>query len=275
MSRPVLLTGASGRLGSSLAHALSAEGWRLRLTDLRPFPAEVPDGAAFEVADLGDAAALARLAQGCAAILHFGGIPNDNPPFAEIAAANLHGVHNVYEAARLSGARVVFASSNHCVGFHERPTKPDQRLNADSPYQPDGLYGLSKVYGEQMGRLYWDKHGVESVNIRIGSCTPAPTDARMLATWLSPADLARLCVRAVTAPSTGWAVVWGTSANPASFWAADDRDWIGWMPQDTAEVWRDAVASIRSDDPVTERFQGGVFAARGHSRAADAATPAK
>ena len=266
MSAPVLITGASGRLGSVLAAALATEGFALRLTDLRPFPAALPAVAIFEAADLGDADALAAMAAGCRAILHFGGIPNDNPPPEAIAAANLTGVRHVYEAARLAGARVVFASSNHTMGYHIRPTQSDQRLDAAAPYRPDGLYGLSKVYGEQMGRLYWDKHGVESVNIRIGSCTPAPTDARMLATWLSPADLARLCAAAIRAPRTGWAMVWGASDNPASFWADDDRALIGWAPRDSAEAWREAVAALRSEDPIAERFQGGAFASRGYSR---------
>jgi uronate dehydrogenase len=267
VSGAVLITGASGRLGSALAVALAGEGFALRLTDLRPFPAALPAGATFEAADLGDAGALARMAQGCRAILHFGGIPNDDPPPEAIAAANLAGVRHVYEAARLAGARVVFASSNHAVGYHPRPARPEDRLDGASPYRPDGLYGLSKVYGEQMGRLYWDKHGVESVNIRIGSCTPTPTDARMLATWLSPGDLARLCIRAIRAPRTGWAMVWGASDNPASFWAGDDRALIGWTPQDSAEAWRGAVAGLRSGDPVSECFQGGAFASRGYSRA--------
>ncbi|HEV7267565.1 MAG TPA: NAD(P)-dependent oxidoreductase, partial [Falsiroseomonas sp.] len=152
MTDTVLITGASGRLGSALAVALSADGFALRLTDLRPFPTALPPGAVFEAADLADAAALARLAQGCRAILHFGGIPNDTPPPEAIAAANLTGVRHVYEAARLAKTRIVFASSNHAMGYHPRPTQPDQRLDAAAPYRPDGLYGLSKVYGEQSRR---------------------------------------------------------------------------------------------------------------------------
>ncbi len=258
----ILITGASGRLGSVLAHDLAAAGLALRLTDLKPFPAALPKGAVFEAADLSDADALARMAEGCRAILHFGGIPNDNPGFAAIQAANITGLHSVYEAARLSGARVIFASSNHTIGFHER----GQRLSTTDPTRPDGFYGLSKVFGEQIARLYWDKHGVESVNIRIGSCCPEPTDARMLSTWLSPGDLARLCAAAIQAPRTGWAVVWGASANPATFWGEDDRALLGWQPQDSAEPWRQQLANEVTDNPVTERFQGGAFAARGYSR---------
>lgn len=258
----ILLTGASGRLGSVLARDLAAAGFAPRLTDIRPFSGTLPDGATFETADLADADAFVRMAAGCRSILHFGGIPNDTPGFAPIAAANINGLHTIYEAARIAGARVVFASSNHAVGFHER----SHRLSSTDPTRPDGFYGLSKVFGEQIGRLYWDKHGVESVIIRIGSCTPAPTDARMLATWLSPGDLARLCAAAIRAPRTGWAIVWGASNNPASFWGDDDRARIGWQPQDSAEGWRGALVGKVTDDPVAERFQGGVFAARGYSR---------
>jgi uronate dehydrogenase len=258
----ILLTGASGRLGSVLARDLAAVGFTLRLTDLKSYPGLLPQGAVFETADLADADSFARLAEGCRTILHFGGIPNDNPGFAPIAAANIAGLHTIYEAARRSSARVVFASSNHAVGFHERRA----RLSSTDPTRPDGFYGLSKVFGEQIGRLYWDKHGIESVNIRIGSCCPQPTDARMLSTWLSPADLARLCAAAITAPHTGWAIIWGASANPASFWGEDDRALLGWQPADSADGWRAALAGKVTGDPIAERFQGGVFAARGYSR---------
>ena len=92
---------------------------------------------------------------------------------------------------------MIFASSNHSIGFHER----SETIGADTQFLPDGFYGLSKAYGELMGRLYWNKHGVESVFIRIGSCFPEPVNARMLATWLSYPDLARLVVRCVVTPS--------------------------------------------------------------------------
>ena len=77
----------------------------------------------------------------------------------------------------------MFASSNHSIGFHERTTM----LDADCDFRPDSFYGLSKAYGELMGRLYWDKHGVENVNVRIGSCFPG-ADRRADAV-----DLAVLC----------------------------------------------------------------------------------
>lgn len=259
--RPVLLTGAAGALGRGLARDLAAAGVRLVLTDIAPFPDPLPGAARFERADLEDGVAILRLAEGCRAILHFGGVSVEQP-FEAVIGPNIRGLFHIYEAARREGARVLFASSNHAIGFHER-ARP---LDAGCALLPDGFYGLSKAYGELMGRLYHDKHGVESLVVRIGSCFPAPVDARMLSTWLSAADLARLCLAMLAAPALGYARVWGAGDNPASFWRADDRARIGWAPQDGAEAFRAQVGHIRSEDPVAERFQGGAFCAMGYSR---------
>ena len=263
--RPVLVTGAAGRLGSRVAAALAAAGFALRLTDLRP-PAAIPTGAAFAAADLADPAPWPSLLAGCRAVLHFGGIPNETPGPAAIEAANILGTRHVYEAARAARARVVLASSNHVVGFHDRPAPGAPGLAADCAFRPDTHYGLSKMYGEGLARLFWDKHGVESVILRIGSATEAPVDARMLSTWLSPHDLVVLCRAAIEAPSVGCATIWACSDNPASFWGADDRARLGWQPRDSAEPWRATLEDNRSDDRVAERFQGGVFCALGHDR---------
>ncbi|RAI58081.1 NAD-dependent epimerase/dehydratase family protein [Roseicella frigidaeris] len=264
-AKPVLITGASGNLGRALARGLAERGWTLRLTDIAPFPDPLPQRARFERMDLAEGVDLLHFAEGCGAILHFGGISSDHP-FNTVLGPNIQGLYHVYEAARRERARVVFASSNHAIGFHERPGQANDRLEANCAFRPDSFYGLSKAYGELMGRLYWDKHGVENVNLRIGSCFPEPTEARMLSTWLSYADLVRLCEAAVTAPRTGHCVIWGCSDNPASFWGRDHRDRIGWQPQDSAEAWRERVGGLTSGNPVTERYQGGGYTAQGYSR---------
>ncbi len=266
-TRPVLLTGAAGNLGRVLARELAAQGWTLRLTDLSPFPDPLPPRATFVRADLNDGAALRPLAEGCGAILHFGGVSVEQP-FETVLGPNLRGLHHVYEAARREGIRVVFASSNHAVGFHERPQGNAAKLDVDCAFRPDGFYGLSKVYGELMGRLYWDKHGVENVNLRIGSCVAEPAEARMLGTWLSFADLVRLVAAAVTAPRSGHCVIWACSDNPGGFWARDHRQRIGWQPQDSAEAYRARIAGKVSGNPVVERYQGGSYTAIDYSRAA-------
>ncbi|MBP0494911.1 NAD-dependent epimerase/dehydratase family protein [Pararoseomonas indoligenes] len=264
-TRPLLLTGASGNLGRALTKALGEAGWVLRLTDIAPFPDTVPEGSTFTKADLNDGVTILRLAEGCQAILHFGGISTEHP-FETVLGPNYRGLYHVYEAARREGARVLFASSNHAIGFHERPSGNAERLDATCEFRPDTFYGLSKAFGELMGRLYWDKHGVENLNLRIGSSFPEPVDRRMLSTWLSYADLARLVEKFVAAPRVGHAVVWGASDNADTYWGADHRDRIGWQPQDSSEPWREKVGDKVSGDPVTERYQGGGYTADGYTR---------
>jgi len=258
---PLLLTGASGALGRVLARNLATAGWTLRLTDIAPFPDPVPERAAFTQADLAEGATMARLAEGCGTILHFGGVSVERP-FHEVLGPNITGLYNIYEAARLAGARVVFASSNHTIGFHPR----SERLDVDCAFRPDGYYGLSKAYGELMGSLYWDKHEIESVHVRIGSCLPAPKDARMLSTYLSYDDLSRLMMRCALAGEVGTAVIWGASANARSFWGADDRVRLGWSPQDSADGLTPALDGTVTDDPVVEQHQGGAFCAIEYTR---------
>jgi uronate dehydrogenase len=264
-SKPVLLTGASGLLGQVLAKALGAQGWQLRLTDRVPFPGELPENSSFTLADLNDGAAILRLAEGCGTILHFGGASVELA-FENVIGPNIRGLYHVYEAARREKARMVFASSNHVIGFHER----GQVLDDDSYFRTDGYYGLSKAYGELMGRLYWDKHGVDSVFLRIASCIAEPNDDRMLSTWLSFGDLTSLVERSVLAESvgpTGCIVIWGVSKNKRmTWWRKDGRKAIDWAPKDSVDSYTAKLDGKTSGNPVMERYQGGGYCGRDYSR---------
>jgi uronate dehydrogenase len=232
------------------------------LTDIAPFPDAMPPEARFVQADLQDGVAILRLAEGCGTILHFGGTSVEKP-FEEVIGPNIRGIYHVYEAARRERARVVFASSNHAIGFHERT----ETLDDDCSLLPDGYYGLSKAYSEAMGRMYWFKHGVENVNVRIGSCFPEPINARMLSTWLSYADLCRLCERATLAEHVGSCVIWGNSANKRTWWRRDARDLLAWQPHDSADPFAGQLQGKTSGDPAEERYQGGAYCAMEYSRA--------
>ena len=262
-AKPVLLTGAAGGLGRVLARNLGAAGWKLVMTDIAAFPDALPPGARFVRADLNDGMAILRLAEGCGMILHFGGMSTE-ASFEDVLGPNLRGLYHIYEAARRERARVLFASSNHSIGFHER----SEALDADCQFLPDTFYGLSKAYGELMGRMYWFKHGVENVNVRIGSSFPEPVDARMLSTWLSYDDLTRLCIRATLAEKTESCVIWGASANARTYWRADGRETLGWLPQDTADGFAGQLVGKVSGDPIVERYQGGIYPAMDYTRAA-------
>jgi len=193
-------------------------------------------------------------------VVHLGGVSVESP-FEQIAPANLAGVFHLYEAARRAGTRrVVFASSNHVTGCYEQ----GHALTPQDPPKPDGYYGVSKLFGEGMASLYWERHGIESVCLRIGTATAEPPDRRGLSTWLSHGDLARLVAAALTAPGVGFLVTYGISDNPARWWSADGWDVLGYRPQDSAEAWREqAEPKVFPADTPMARLQGGSFLAMG------------
>jgi uronate dehydrogenase len=260
--RRILVTGASGTLGRVIVPGLTQAGLRLLLNDLTHFPDELPDGVEFVAADLTDQDALAAACpDDVTDIVHFGGI-NTELSSQAILNANILGTSNIFEVARMRGARVIFASSNHTVGFHLR----GRTLSIDDPYRPDGYYGLSKAYAELLGRMFHDKHGVESVHLRIGSCLPEPLDTRHLATWLSYPDLLRLVIAALTVQNPGYAIVWGISCNTRRWWVGDDAERIGYYPQDDAQAYVDRVRA-EEGEAVSREFQGASHCAIGYTRA--------
>lgn len=246
---PVLLTGAAGRIGSRLRAPLREATSELRLSDIAPLTAEA-DNETVWPADLTDLDALRAAADGVEAVVHLGGVPTETP-FAELAAANLTGCFNAYEAARLGRAqRFVFASSNHATGFYDA----GHRLVGTEPVRPDTLYGVTKVYGEALGRLYHDKFGLKVACLRIGSFQERPRDPRMLSTWLSVGDAARLVLACLSSPRLEFEIVYGVSANTRSWWAAAPGRRLGYEPRDDAEAFAGELPGS-ADGP-----QGGEFA---------------
>ena len=169
---------------------------------------------------------------------------------------------HIYEAARRHGVkRVIFASSNHVTGFYEQT----ETIDALSPRRPDGYYGLSKSYGEDMASFYFDRYGIETVSIRIGSSFEEPLNRRMMSTWLSYRDLTQLIGKALFASNVGHTVVYGMSANKDVWWDNRCADYLGYVAQDSSEVFRAKVETqppVASNDPVAV-YQGGAFVAQG------------
>jgi len=257
----LLLTGAAGGLGRVLRPRLKRLCRVLRVSDIAAMD-PAAEGEEVVVAPLEDAAAVHALVAGVQAIVHLGGISTEGP-FAPILQANIVGVHHLYEAARRHGVgRVVFASSNHVTGFYRQ----DRIVSPLEPMRPDGHYGLSKAFGENLSRFYFDRYGIETVCLRIGSSFPEPKDRRMLATWLSYADLERLVTASLTAPVVGHSVIYGCSDNTARWWDNTSASHIGFRPEDSSEPFRAAAEArqprLDRDDPAT-LFQGGGFVTQG------------
>lgn len=258
----VLMTGAAGGIGTLLRPLLPSLKVRMRLSDMALPEDGAAEGEDWVMADLTDPAAVAKAVAGCDAILHFGGISTENRAEA-IHDVNVKGTYNVYEAARQAGVRrILFASSNHVIGFHERETL----LDADSAIRPDSLYGVSKAYGEALATYYWHKFAIESLILRIGSCFPEPKDRRMMATWMSREDMLRLIGCMLFAPRLGCPVVYGVSDNPECWWDNAKAAFLGWRPQDTSAIFEGKFADFEPEDPTDPavRFQGGGFAKAGH-----------
>ena len=256
MTRPVVLvTGSAGRIGGLLAGRLENR-FRLIGFDRRP---GVLSGT---VADLRDTAALSRACDGADAIVHLAGASRVDASWPEVIASNIAGTVAVFEAAREKGVgRVVFASSNHVTGGFECEHAPglysldDARVLADNEgIRPDSPYGVSKAFGEALGRLAFERDGVRVVCLRMGSVLDPddPWEAavaqgggreavldrfqRYRATWLSHGDCAGLVAASLEA-DVGYAVVYGVSANPRRFWDLEaGRRLLGWWPQDAAPI---------------------------------------
>jgi uronate dehydrogenase len=261
----ILMTGAAGGLGLAMRSRLQANCDVLRLSDRESTRATLgtaQPGEEIALADLARADEVEAAVQGCQAVVHFGGISTEGP-FEPILQANILGLYNLYEAARKhSVRRVVFASSNHVTGYYRQ----SETITPAHPPRPDSLYGVSKAFGEDLSSMYFDRYGIETACLRIGSSFPEPKDRRMLATWLSYDDLHRLITACLTTPVLGHSIVFGMSDNAVTWWDNSRARHIGYVPKDTSDVFRDAVyartANPDLNDPVAQ-FQGGGFVVAG------------
>ncbi len=247
----IAVTGAAGNIGRRLCPELARDHDVVAM-DLRDAP---------HIVDVRDFDAVRAALTGCEAVVHLGGVSNNEAPWQPIYEANIGGTYNVYEAARQVGCRrIIFASSNHAVGQYEVDfVKPQAYrgstgflLREDSPLRPDGYYGVSKAFGEALGRYYADAFGMLVACIRIGSVTATDTPEgagatlgylrvtrevlleRLKTTWMSHRDFARL-VRAILAHDVPFAIVYGVGDNPNRFWDLEPgRVHYGFWPLDSA-----------------------------------------
>ena len=255
--KPIALSGAGGNIGKILRQGLQAKGYTLRSAGgTRPLE-PLFEGEDLMHGDLRDPAVVDRLLDGVDVLVHMAGTSVERP-LPEIIENNLRALYEVYEGARRHKVRrVVFASSNHAFGMYP----VDARLTLDAEYRPDGFYGLSKVWGEAMARMYWDKHGIEGISLRIGTAMgKPPQQPRQLSTWMGTDDLLHLVQRCIEAPSVGYAAVWGISNNTRAYYDLSEGNAIGFSPQQNAEDWAEQIlAQPNPLDPVARAYQGGPF----------------
>ncbi|HEX5959142.1 MAG TPA: NAD(P)-dependent oxidoreductase [Hyphomicrobiaceae bacterium] len=253
----VLLTGAAGGVGSRLRKLLPTVYSDLSLSDIAA-PADLAASERFVAADLAQLDQVEAAVDGVEGIIHLGGHSVEGP-WETILQANIIGCYNLFEAARRKGVkRVVFASSNHAVGFYPR----HRRIGTDAPVRPDSRYGVSKAFGEALGALYADKHGLRVLCLRIGHVLDAPVDKRRLAIWLSPDDLVQLVRIGLEHPDLHYEIFYGASRNERAWWDNSRAYAYSYRPAGHAEDHAAAALAAdagRAPDPVGDFFQGGPF----------------
>ena len=256
--KKLVLTGAGGRLGSYLREPLSKMCDELVSTDWVEDIDTLYPGESYVKADLGSLEQMEAVLEDADMVVHFGAI-GDEAAWDAILHSNIIGAYNVWEAAARKGLRrVVYASSIHAVGMYPKT----QRIDTEVPHRPDTYYGLAKCFAEDLGSLYWDKKGMESVHLRILSAAQV-NNPRSLGTWLSYDDLIHLVERAITTPITGFTIVYGVSNNDRATVDNHKASFLGYRPKDNAEQFSEAVfAEATPADPTDpgQMCQGGPFA---------------
>ncbi len=256
--KKLVLTGAAGRLGSYLREPLSKLADELVSTDIVDDLGTLYESERYVKANLESLEAITDVLRGADMVVHFGAI-GDEAPFDKILGPNIIGAYNVWEAAHIHGVkRVVYASSIHAVGMYPKT----EFIGTDVAHRPDTFYGLAKCFAEDLGRMYWEKRGVESIHLRILSCAKV-TNPRALGSWLSYDDLIQLVTRCIETPVVGFAIIYGVSNNDRTPVDNAKASFIGYRPKDNAEQFAsDVFASASPMDPQNPNHMchGGPFA---------------
>ncbi len=228
----VLITGAGGRIGTDLAERLR-DRYQLRLQYRRSVP-DRPPVDDWVQADIARMEEIAPAMDGIDAVIHLAGEPSVRAPWERVRDANIVGTYNVFEAARQAGVRkVVFASTNHVMGMYDR--EHQWPVYSSQPVRPDSLYGVSKAFGEALGRHYVDMYGLAVVCLRIGWFHDRPRDEIGRWMWLSPRDCAQVVWRAIEA-ELGFGTFYAISGNGGRHWDITDTiQRLGYRPEDDAE----------------------------------------
>lgn len=245
----LVLTGAAGRLGSYLREPLAGMCDTLVSTDIVEDIGTLYDGETYRRADLADMDQITPVLEGADMVLHFGAIV-DEKPFEDLLGPNFVGSYNIWEAGYKAGVkRIVYASSIHAVGMYPK----NEFIGTDVVHRPDTFYGLAKCFTEDLGRMYWEKRGMESVHLRILSCAQV-NNTRALGSWLSYDDLIQLVTRAVDTPSVGFTIAYGVSNNDRANVDNSGAAFLGYRPKDNAE---DFAAQVLADAPPVDTTDPG------------------
>jgi nucleoside-diphosphate-sugar epimerase len=236
--KKLFITGAAGLVGSALRRYLR-DRYAFRLLFHSKIPEVEPEDEVV-VSDLADFASMVDACAGIDAIVHLGiagGKRGCTRSYynQKIMETNVQGTYNIFEAARINQVpRVIFASTNHVTGFYE---KEGTLSRPDLPVRPDSMYGVSKAYGEALGRYYHEAYNMSVYCLRIANFPNTDEVNREyepgMNRWLSARDMAELAACCLEAPHPQFGIFYAASLGGESKWDMDNaRKLVGWEPRD-------------------------------------------
>jgi nucleoside-diphosphate-sugar epimerase len=253
--RRVLVTGAAGNIGSYFAeHSNGKYELRLMVQDMDEDAKALQQFGEVVTGDLLDLEGMKKLCQDIDTVVHMAGDPSPSATWQELLDANIIGTYNTFVAAKAAGCRrVIHASSIHAVSGYPA----DVQVKTSEPVNPGDLYGVSKCFGEALGRYMAEKEGLSVITLRIGAFQP-PEAARaekgigMLDAWVSHRDLNQLIQRCIDVENVKFAILHGLSNNRFKrLDISDARELVGYDPQDDATEENPKLKELRLNETVT------------------------
>ncbi len=258
--RRVLVTGAAGNIGSYVAqNSHHKYDLRLMVQQIDDDSRAVEAFGEVVVADLADLDKLKELCAGIDTVLHLAGNPDAGQTWNSVLENNIVGTYNIMVAAKSAGCRrVVYASSIHAVSGYA----PDVQVKTSEPVNPGDLYGVSKCFGEALGRYMATQEGLSVIALRIGGFQPPETartaDLNFMTAWVSQRDLNQLIEKSIDAEGLQFAILHGLSDNHFKrLDISDARELVGYAPQDSFERENPLLKDLPLDEIETSSQRDG------------------
>jgi len=253
MTQKIIVTGSSGLIGNilipKLAQTNSITGFDLVKSN------NIVNTKIGSILDLEETI---KIFDGADTLIHLAGVASEKSPWDAVLQNNIIGTKNVFYAARKVGiSKIIFASSNHVTGLYENDLPYLKIVRGDYsnlepqnypiidhtyPIRPDGYYGISKAFGESLGRYYSETYGISIICLRIGTVIQEnnpSTNVRHYATLLEHNDLVTLVQKSLNAKNINFDIFYGVSNNSWRYWDLSYSSKIlGYIPKYNAEEHR-------------------------------------
>jgi nucleoside-diphosphate-sugar epimerase len=234
--RRVLVTGAAGNIGAYFAeHSHQNYDLRLMVHKLDQRAEALRRFGDVVAGELNDLTKLKELCRDIDTVVHLAGDPDPGAAWASLLESNIVGTYNLLVAAKAAGCRrVIYASSIHAVSGYPA----DVQVKTSEPINPGDLYGVTKCFGEALGRYMAEQEGLSVIALRIGAFQPIEAAREESSIWMldafvSQRDLNQLIERCIDVESITFAILHGLSDNRFKrLDISDARALVGYQPQD-------------------------------------------